>query len=182
MTDIQHRFRVPHPLVLLTGCIILASMASYVLPAGEYERSMDEETGKIAVVSGTYEQVEQTPVNFFLAMVALPRGMVDAGGVIFLVFLIGGALTVVDETGALRRGISSLVRYRWSRSEHAGGNHPPDPCRLDRNLPTGVYPPGCYVDKCRRGLCRICLQSDQSIPSLDRPRRSWCDSCVRPAL
>jgi len=110
MTDVQHRFRVPHPLVLLTGCIILASMASYVLPAGEFERSMDEETGTIAVVAGTYQQVEQTPVNLFLAMVALPRGMVDAGGVIFLVFLIGGALTVVDETGALRRGISSLVR------------------------------------------------------------------------
>ena len=110
MTDVQYRFRVPHPLVLLTGCIILASMASYVLPAGEFERSMDEETGKIAVVAGTYQQVEQTPVNLFLAMVALPRGMVDAGGVIFLVFLIGGALTVVDETGALRRGISSLVR------------------------------------------------------------------------
>ena len=110
MTDVQHRFRVPHPLVLLTGCIILASMASYVLPAGEFERSMVEETGKIAVVAGTYQQVEQTPVNLFLAMVALPRGMVDAGGVIFLVFLIGGALTVVDETGALRRGISSLVR------------------------------------------------------------------------
>ena len=110
MTDIPQRFRVPHPLVLLTGCIILASMASYVLPAGEFERSMDEETGKIAVVAGTYQQVEQTPVNLFLAMVALPRGMVDAGGVIFLVFLIGGALTVVDETGALRRGISSLVR------------------------------------------------------------------------
>ena len=49
-------------------------------------------------------------------------------------------------------------------------NHPPDPCRLDRNLPTGVYPPGCYGDKCRRGFCRICLQSDQSIPSLDRPK------------
>ncbi len=110
MTDVQHRFRVPHPLVLLTGCIILASMASYVLPAGEFERSMDEETGTLAVVAGTYQQVEQTPVNLFLAMVALPRGMVDAGGVIFLVFLIGGALTVVDETGALRRGISSLVR------------------------------------------------------------------------
>ena len=110
MTDVQHRFRVPHPLVLLTGCIILASMASYVLPAGEFERSIDEETGTIAVVAGTYQQVEQTPVNLFLAMVALPRGMVDAGGVIFLVFLIGGALTVVDETGALRRGISSLVR------------------------------------------------------------------------
>ena len=59
MTDIQHRFRVPHPLVLLTGCILLASMASYVLPAGEFERSIDEETGKI---------IKQIPEEEFLRL------------------------------------------------------------------------------------------------------------------
>ena len=115
MTDTQYRFRVPHPLVLLTGCVILAAMASYVLPAGEFERRLDEATGRTVVVAGTYEQVERTPVNLFDAMVALPRGMADAGGVIFLVFLIGGAFTVVDETGALRRGISSLIRALHGR-------------------------------------------------------------------
>ena len=109
MTDTQNRFRVPHPLVLLTGCVILAAMASYVLPAGEFDRRPDEATGRTVVVAGTYEQVERTPVNLFDAMVALPRGMADAGSVIFLVFLIGGAFTVVDETGALRRGVSSLI-------------------------------------------------------------------------
>ena len=36
--------------------------------------------------------------------------MVDAAEVIFLVFLIGGAFTVVDETGALKRGVTSLIR------------------------------------------------------------------------
>lgn len=115
MTAPQHRFRVPHPLVLLTGCVILAAIASYLLPAGEFDRRPDEATGRTVVVAGTYEQVERTPVNLFDAIVARPRGMLDAGEVIFLVFLIGGAFTVVDETEALRRGVSSLIRALHDR-------------------------------------------------------------------
>ena len=103
------KLSVPHPLVLLTGCVILAAAASHVLPAGEYERQDDEATGRSVVVAGTYHEVEPSPVGFFDAIVALPRGMADAAEVIFLVFLIGGAFTVVDETGALRRGVTSLT-------------------------------------------------------------------------
>jgi uncharacterized ion transporter superfamily protein YfcC len=110
MTAPKSRFSVPHPLVLLTGCVILAALASYVVPAGEYDRRDDEATGRSIVVAGTYHEVEATPVNLFDAMVALPRGMADAADVIFLVFLIGGAFTVVDETGALKRGVTSLIR------------------------------------------------------------------------
>ncbi|MCY4648219.1 MAG: YfcC family protein [Gammaproteobacteria bacterium] len=104
------KLRVPHPLVLLTAGVILAAAASYVLPAGEYERRDDEATGRVVVVAGTYEEVEPNPVSLFDAMVALPRGMADAAEIIFLVFLIGGAFTVVDATGALRRGVTSLTR------------------------------------------------------------------------
>lgn len=102
--------RIPHPLALLTGCVLLAAAASYVLPAGQFDRRADPVTGQTLVVPGTYQSVESAPVNAFEAMVALPRGMLAAGEVIFLVFLIGGAFTVVDETGALRRAIPSLVR------------------------------------------------------------------------
>ena len=104
------KLSVPHPLVLLSACIVLAAAASYLLPAGAYDRITDEEVGRTVVVAGTYHEVEPSPVGPFEAIVALPRGMVDAAEVIFLVFLIGGAFTVVDETGALRRGIASLVR------------------------------------------------------------------------
>ena len=104
------KLSVPHPLVLLSACIVLAAAGSYLLPAGAYDRVTDEEVGRTVVVAGTYQEVERSPVGPFEAIVALPRGMVDAAEVIFLVFLIGGAFTVVDETGALRRGITSLVR------------------------------------------------------------------------
>ena len=104
------KFSVPHPLVLLSACMVLAAVASHVLPAGAYDRVTDEEVGRTVVVAGTFQEVEPNPVGPFEAVVALPRGMVDAAEVIFLVFLIGGAFTVVDETGALRRGITSLIR------------------------------------------------------------------------
>jgi uncharacterized ion transporter superfamily protein YfcC len=107
--------RVPHPLTLLCGCILLAAAASYVLPAGRYERRRDA-VGRDLVVAGTYHAVPPTPVHPFQALVAIPGGMVDAAGVIFFVFLIGGAFTVVDETGALRYGVDLLVG-RFGHSE-----------------------------------------------------------------
>ena len=70
---------------------------------------MDEATGRTVVVSGTYQAVESAPVGLFDALVAMPRGMIEAAEVIFLVFLIGGAFTVVDQTGVLRRGVTWLV-------------------------------------------------------------------------
>ena len=108
--------KFPHPLTLLCGCVLLAAVASHVLPPGEYDRRDDPVTARQVVVAGTYHTVAPRPVGAFQALVAIPRGMADAAAVIFFVFLIGGAFTVVDETGALRQGVDWLVR-RFGHSE-----------------------------------------------------------------
>ena len=100
----------------MCGCVLLAAVASHVLPASEYDRRDDPVTGRSIVVAGTYHAVAPRPVGAFQALVAIPRGMADAAPVIFFVFLIGGAFTVVDETGALRQGVDWLVR-RFGHSE-----------------------------------------------------------------
>ncbi|MCG8468061.1 MAG: YfcC family protein [Gemmatimonadetes bacterium] len=82
---------------------------TYFVPAGEYERRDDPVTGRSVVVPGTYEATEPAPVGIFDMFVAIPRGMIDAADIVFLVFLIGGAFAVFDATGALRRGIGWLV-------------------------------------------------------------------------
>ena len=102
--------RFPHPLTLLTGCILTAALGSYVLPAGQYDRRSDPATGRQVVIAGTYHHVERRPVGPFEALVAIPKGLTDAASVVFLVFLVGGAFTVVDETGALRQAVGWLVR------------------------------------------------------------------------
>ena len=103
-------FKFPHPLVLLVAGIALAAAASWVLPAGQYERRDDPATGRRVVIAGTYHRVAPSPVGPLRALVAIPKGMTDAGSVIFFVFLIGGAFTVVDRTGALRSAVDWLVR------------------------------------------------------------------------
>lgn len=103
------RLRFPHPIALLLLCILVAAALSHVLPAGRYERRDDPGTGRKVVVPGTYAPTEPRPVGPFEALVAIPRGLSDAGAVVFLVFLVGGAFTVVDKTGALRRAVDALV-------------------------------------------------------------------------
>jgi len=110
MAPARPRLRFPPPLVLLSGAVFLAAAASWVVPAGLYDRTVDPVTERTVVVSGTYHAVDPTPLGLFDALVAMPRGMINAAEVIFLVFLIGGAFTVVDQTGVLRRGVSWLVR------------------------------------------------------------------------
>jgi len=105
----------PHPLTLLTACILAAAIGSHLLPAGQYERRADPVTGREVVVAGTYHRVESSPVGPFEALVAIPRGLAAASSVIFLVFLVGGAFTVVDETGALRQAVGWLVRRLENR-------------------------------------------------------------------
>ncbi|HVR94236.1 MAG TPA: YfcC family protein, partial [Casimicrobiaceae bacterium] len=110
------RLRFPHPLPLLVGFIALATVMTYVLPAGQFDRRDDPATGRKVVVAGTYHAVPQAPVTPFQAVVAIPKGLLAAGPVIFLVFLIGGAFGVVDQTGALHRGVAWMVQ-RLERRE-----------------------------------------------------------------
>ena len=101
--------RFPHPLTLLVGCLLLAALLTHLLPAGRFERREDPVTGRTVVVAGTYAPAEPAPVSAFRALVAIPRGMADAAGVIFYVFLVGGAFAVVERTGALARMVDWLV-------------------------------------------------------------------------
>src|SRR5262245_12408604 len=75
------KFKFPHPLALLVGCILVAAALSCILPAGQYERRDDPATGRRIVVAGTYHAVASSPISLFGAFVAVPKGMVDAGSV-----------------------------------------------------------------------------------------------------
>lgn len=100
----------PHPLVLLLLCIIVAAIASYIVPAGQFDREINEQTGREVVVPGSFHEVESNPVGFFQTIVAVPLGLEKAASVVFLVFLVGGAFVVVDKTGALNNGMEWLVK------------------------------------------------------------------------
>ena len=108
--------RFPHPLALLVGGVLLAGLATLVVPAGEFARALHPVTGRSVVVSGSYHLVPATPIGLLGALTAIPRGLIDAAEVIATVLLVGGAFTVFDRTGALRVGLVALVRALGGRA------------------------------------------------------------------
>ena len=104
------RARFPDAFTLLVACVFVAALASHVLPSGQYERREDPATSRRLVVPGTFHAVEPAPVGPFAAVVAIPRGLLDAGAVVFLIFLVGGSFAVIERTGVLERGVGMLAR------------------------------------------------------------------------
>jgi len=84
---VTFRLQFPHPFILLLGCIAIAAMLTWVVPAGAYDRRDDPATGRAVVVAGTYKALPASPVGVGDALAAVPRGIIDAAAIIALVFL-----------------------------------------------------------------------------------------------
>ncbi len=97
-----------HPLAQLMGIVILASVLTWILPAGQYDRMKDTRTGRTLVVPGSYHPVERNPAGPWSTLMAVPLGLLSAGKVIFYVLLSGAAMTVIEATGAMSAVVDSV--------------------------------------------------------------------------
>ena len=102
----KNSFTSLHPGVLIFILIIIATVLTYVVPAGVYDRYMDETLQRTLIKPDSYHLVEQTPVNPFQMMQAISTGMNDSGWIIFLIFIIGGSFGIINKTNALVAGLS----------------------------------------------------------------------------
>ncbi len=101
---------VPHTYVIIGIILILVTLLTYIVPAGQYDRVMDEETGYEIIVNGSYHHVDQTPVGPFKMVQALANGMADASDIIFFCFFAYGLVYMLIKTGAFYGGIGALQR------------------------------------------------------------------------
>ncbi|MGX9932592.1 YfcC family protein [Virgibacillus salarius] len=110
----KKKWRIPHTYAIIFSIIIMAAVATYLIPAGQYERG--EVGGREVVVEDSYQRVEQTPITFFEVFTAIPQGMEKGAQIIFYIFLVGGAFGCIRATGAIDSGINKLV-YRMEGRE-----------------------------------------------------------------
>lgn len=103
------KFKVPHTYVILFTVIVLATIATYLLPAGLYERVQDAATGRTVVDVQSFHYVDKTPVGLFNMFKAIPLAMQRAAQVVFFVFIIGASFTMIKATGALDAGIARVI-------------------------------------------------------------------------
>jgi uncharacterized ion transporter superfamily protein YfcC len=128
----KSRFRLPSAYTILFALIVLAAIATWVIPAGVYNLNAAGEP-----VPGTYHEVASRPARILVDSLTAPinglYGIENATGninyynsgslfgaidIALFILVIGGFLGVTMKTGAIETGIGSLVqrmrgRERW---------------------------------------------------------------------
>ena len=111
----KKKFVVPHVYILLLILILIFSILSYIVPANVYDYHdvvVNPDTGatRSVVDPDTYHAVEQTPVSLLQFLTAVPRGMQESAQIIFFIFIVGGAMTVLQETKAIEAGMGRMIK------------------------------------------------------------------------
>ena len=120
----KRRFTLPSAYTILFALIVLAALATWVVPAGTYDVNEDGEP-----IPGTYHEVESHPSRIIVDSLTAPinglygienkKGNINyynsgtlfgAIDVALFIIVIGGFLGVTMQTGAIQAGIGRLVR------------------------------------------------------------------------
>lgn len=101
--------RKPNAYVIIFILIILATLATWIIPSGQYERVKDEASGKTIVVPESFTYIEDSSVGIFKMLQAIPKGIKQSAGIIAFIFIISGSIQIIRGTGALDAGIIKLV-------------------------------------------------------------------------
>jgi len=134
MLGFLKRLKIPHVFTLLTLVVLFCAVLTWFIPSGEYRREQRTigHLTRTVVVPGTFQTLPKrvsvkgvmiddrqegsaSPVSFEGFLSAIPRGMIEAGDIIFFIFIIGGTFGILQRTGTITAGIHAILdRFRDS--------------------------------------------------------------------
>lgn len=101
----------PHVFILIIVLIFCASLLTYIIPAGSYQRVLDEKKQQTLVVADSYQEIEQSPIGFWRIPKLFVEAMSSAGlaKLIFFILLIGGSFGIIMDSGAIQGACSWVI-------------------------------------------------------------------------
>jgi uncharacterized ion transporter superfamily protein YfcC len=109
------KVKLPHTLLLIYIMVVLTVVATWIIPGGQYQRV--EKDGRMMPVAGSYQRTASRPQGLGGLFVSPAKGFVDAAAIIAIVFICGGAFSVIQKTGAVSTVIHNLsLKFGQSRA------------------------------------------------------------------
>ncbi|WP_419511549.1 YfcC family protein [Hominenteromicrobium sp.] len=103
----KKKHAIPHVYIILLIIILLATVLTYIVPAGQFDRETVDNVKM--VIPGTYHRIDQTPVNLFDMFVAIPQGFVSMANIVILIYMCVAGMGILTSTGALERVFGSFI-------------------------------------------------------------------------
>ncbi len=114
--------KIPHTYVIVFYIIIIAAVATWIVPGGRYVKHINPETGKEEVVyedividgkivsEPKFEYIESNPQTWQV-FAALYKGFEKQAGIIVFILMVGGAFWIMNTTKSIDVGIYAFLRY-----------------------------------------------------------------------
>ena len=103
------KLQVPHSLAIIVVAMFLASVLTYIIPAGSFDRVVNA-AKKTVVVAGSFKYITPTPVNPFTILNYVFDGLRGAGQIIYALLCAGGGLGIVLATGMFQGAACSISK------------------------------------------------------------------------
>ncbi len=105
----RKKFEMPHIYVILFIFGAIATISTYLIPSGEFNRIKGPE-GREMVDADSFHYIKATPVNIIDFISIIPKGLIAAGEIVFFTLIIGGMFMVLRRTGIIEIGVDKLAR------------------------------------------------------------------------
>ena len=105
----RKKFEMPHIYVILFIFGAIATISTYLIPSGEFNRIEGPE-GREMVDADSFHYIKATPVNIIDFISIIPKGLIAAGEIVFFTLIIGGMFMVLRRTGIIEIGVDKLAR------------------------------------------------------------------------
>ncbi len=109
--------KMPHTYVILSIILLIVVAMTYLIPAGAYDRVLDEASGKMIVLPETFHYVEGVRPGFFDIFLAIQRGYVSASDILFLIVFAYSYVYLLTENGTINNSIRVLLNKMGSRTQ-----------------------------------------------------------------
>ncbi|ENY6783675.1 MULTISPECIES: YfcC family protein [Providencia] len=112
-----------NPYVLLFFILVLAGIATWIVPAGQYasetkvitmvKDGIETKVSSSYTIPGSYERLpEQHGILPGQIFTSIADGLIKAAPIIFLIIFTGGALHLLEETGAIKKVLNNISRSK----------------------------------------------------------------------
>lgn len=99
-----------NPYVLLFCILVLAALATWILPAGQYETEI--RNGIKFSVPNSYHEVAHQGVQPLAIFMAIAEGLIKSAPIVFMVMFTGGAIYILEQSGAMGHMLHGIAKNR----------------------------------------------------------------------
>lgn len=107
--------KMPHAYVIIISIVIFVTILTWIVPAGQFTRVVDENTGAEVVVAEEFQFVKRSGVSLLSIPKRLVEGLLQTNQLIIFILVAGGAFNIIIKTGFFQAFTAKLAKLFFNK-------------------------------------------------------------------